>query len=191
MAHTTHTTDAIVLSSVEGRDADKLFWLLTDEIGLIAASARSVREEGSKLRYALQDLALIRASVVRGKAGWKLIGAELQRAYTPLSGEAQRAYGRLAALVRRLTPPDEHCPRIHDTLLQVREALHASPAHVPEFELLAVARILDELGYLAASTATATLVSDAPFTPDTAAAVHEHRAALLRSVNEAIADSQL
>lgn len=43
---------------------------------MLYASAKSVREERSKQRYALQEFSHARVTLVRGRSGWKVTGAE-------------------------------------------------------------------------------------------------------------------
>ena len=38
---------------------------------MVLAAARSVREEKSRQRYALQEFALVRVSLIKGKSGWR------------------------------------------------------------------------------------------------------------------------
>lgn len=48
---------------------------------MLWATARSVREERSKQRFALQDFSLIRVSLVRGKSGWRIGSVESEKNY--------------------------------------------------------------------------------------------------------------
>lgn len=190
MSHATYTTQALVLTSLEKREADRLFWLLTDELGVLTAMARSVRVENSKLRFSLQDLAYVRVSLVRGRAVWKIIGAEHLHAEA-LSISSMCVYGRLAALVRRLTPPYEVCPHIFVLLCNARVALSSYPDRTQECELLYAARILNALGYLPDNEQYAQEVRGDTFDETIADHVRIHFQTLLTAVNNAIAESQL
>jgi len=76
MSYATYTTEALVCGSRNNNTSDRAYLLFTEEVGMIWASARSVREERSKQRYALQDFSLIRVSLVKGKSGWRIGSVE-------------------------------------------------------------------------------------------------------------------
>lgn len=83
MAYVTYTTDAIVCGTYDRNTADRSYRLFTRELGMLYADARSVRLEKSKQRQALQDFSLIKVSLVKGKAGWKIGSvSEVQNYYT-------------------------------------------------------------------------------------------------------------
>lgn len=101
MSYHTYTTDAIVCSSRAYNTADKTFQLFTRELGMLTATARSVREERSRQRYALQDLALVRVSLVSGKAGWR-IGSIVPLAHPFLAATDRESRSVVLHLVRNL-----------------------------------------------------------------------------------------
>jgi len=68
----TYTTEAVVLGSRDAGEANKYYFLLTRELGLIHAFAQGVRELKSKLRYSLAELSYVKVSLVRGKEKWRL-----------------------------------------------------------------------------------------------------------------------
>jgi len=59
--------------------SDKSFLLFTRDNGMLFATAKSVREEVSKQRQALQDFSRIRVSLVKGKTGWRIGSVESLR----------------------------------------------------------------------------------------------------------------
>ena len=72
MAYATYTTQALVCGTFDRNTADRSYRLFTREFGMVWADARSVRLEKSKQRSALTDFSVVRISLVRGKAGWKI-----------------------------------------------------------------------------------------------------------------------
>ena len=70
MSYQTYITDAVVVGSYASNTADKSYLLFTKRAGMLYATARSVREERSKQRYALQDFSHITVTLVKGKGGW-------------------------------------------------------------------------------------------------------------------------
>lgn len=57
---------------VDTNQSDRSYLLFTESLGMVWASARSVREERSRQRYALQIFSEIKISLIRGKTGWRI-----------------------------------------------------------------------------------------------------------------------
>src|SRR5665811_296695 len=70
-----YTTDALILRSATQGETNRFYWLYTRDFGLVYATARGVRKNTSKLRYALQDYMYSSVSLVNGKRGWHITGA--------------------------------------------------------------------------------------------------------------------
>lgn len=184
-----HTTDAIVLGSREYGDADKSITLYTCEYGLLYARAIGVCKEKSRQRAAVQDFSRARVSLVRGKTGWRLAGAEAYA--TPRLNLDVRA--RVAALVRRLVQAEEVneylYATIKNTFITLDETEDAQKVHV--IELLAVSRVLYALGYISGGAVGAALFTGTAYGMTEVTEAEAQRNHLLRQVNEAIAESQL
>ena len=190
MSHTVHTTHALVLGSAEVQDADKLFWLLTEDLGLLFASAKSIREETSKLRYALQDLAQPRVSLVRGRGLWRLTGAEEHEAQ-PLVGKDAQAFGRIAALVRRLVPTDEENTQMYMVVRNARDELIQNQNEKELVEQITVGRILHQLGYLSCTEPYRGIIDVMHFDNDVLTRGSALQQQLIHDINTGIAESQL
>lgn len=153
MAYATYTTEALVSGSKWSNTSDRSYLLFTRELGVLWASARSVREEKSKQRQALQDCALVRVSLVRGKSGWR-IGSVESHSHPFLAAKDRTSRAGVVALtrfVRRFL----HGEVMHETLFDdIREGLEivTSGAHSLSTEtVIAVVeyRALVLLGYVA------------------------------------------
>ena len=68
---------------------------------MVFATARSVREERSKQRYALQDFSCIRVSLVKGKSGWR-IGSVEALGNPFLRAESRALRGSISYVVTQL-----------------------------------------------------------------------------------------
>ncbi len=190
MAHAVHTTNAVVLGSADVQDADKLLWLLTKDFGLLFASAKSVRREVSKLRYALQDLAHSDVSLVRGKGIWRVTGA--QHAGAPTLNTAQAAvFGRIATLVRRVMPTDDENEALFTIITTTRTALASEQADTDVIEHLTVARILYQLGYLSCTSVYTGLIDTLTLTEKDFTRTATLKDALLADINAGLNESQL
>ena len=109
MSYHLYHTDALVLGSAPSGEGSKLIVLFTRDLGLITASAQSVREERSKLRYGLQDFSYSDVTLVRGKEFWRLTNAALYENMLD-QGEERKAVqmvSRISKLLRRLLAGEE------------------------------------------------------------------------------------
>ncbi len=119
MTYRTYTTDALILGSFEGVAADRTVTLFTREAGLVFARAVSVRRESSKLRYGLQDFSRVTVSLVRGRRGWKVVGAERSENlyFRAADRDRRAALLRILRLVRRLVRGEGGDRPLYDRLL--------------------------------------------------------------------------
>ena len=101
MAYATYTTEAIVCGSSDSYTSDRSYLLFAREAGMLWATARSVREEKSKQRSALQDFSIIRVSLVKGKSGWR-IGSVEARGNPFLRADTRKKRGLVAFVVMQL-----------------------------------------------------------------------------------------
>lgn len=150
MAYVTYTTDAIVCGSVEYGAADRIFFLFTEDAGMVSARGTSVREEKSKMRFALTDFSYARVSLVRGKYGWKIVGAASEdNVYFALTDRyARGAVRNLLRLVRRVITGEEGHAKLFHILIDGVELIRKRPADAEVLELLVVLRMLHALGYI-------------------------------------------
>lgn len=153
MSHKIYTTEAIVCGSRANNTSDKSFLLFTKDAGMLWATARSVREERSRQRYALQDFSLIRVSLVRGKGGWKIGSVENDRNYF-VSGDGGTRLARAAiAAIVRLLRQFLHGEIVHGTLFEdtktaLEKAQDESDGQSDLVEIFSL-RLLHTLGYIA------------------------------------------
>lgn len=183
-------TDALVLGGRASGEADKVFTLYTRDFGRLSARARAVRNESSKMRYALQDLSYARLGLVRGSGGWRIAGATLLRGATGGHPEVA-AFARIAALLRRLVVGEEANPYLFDSLAGAHAVLMRGEGAFQEVELLSVARILFALGYISAEALSTALFSHAAYETDHLKEVGQLQRELLLSVNKAISETHL
>lgn len=148
MSYHIYTTRGIVLSEKPRREADRVYTILTRDLGLVQATAPGVRKEASKLRGALEPFVLSKISLVRGKEYWRATSAECIQ-----SIPSKPTVARPLALLEKLVQGEASHPELFDT---VENALLFYPEHsrgTPEpydemFEIHLVSQILFHLGYL-------------------------------------------
>ena len=125
MTYQTYITEAVVCGSFDSNTADRSYLLFTKEAGMVYANARSVREERSKQRYALQECSHIRVTLIRGKSGWKIAGVEpIQNLYSVTeSREARTLLRNTLRLLRRVIHGETVYGNVFDDVIGV--CLHA------------------------------------------------------------------
>jgi len=150
MAYETYTTEAIVCGARNRNTADRSYLLFTREAGMLFADARSVREERSRQRYALQEFSLLRVSLVRGKYNWKIGSIEPSENYYQRAAdkEARGSVVNTIRLLRRFMNGEQSDYGLFDYL---RTTLETVVTDLPErsfVELTTSVHILGHLGYV-------------------------------------------
>lgn len=151
MAYTTYITEALVCGASDSNTADRSFLLFTREAGMVYAGAKSVRKEESKHRYALQECSHARVTLVRGKSGWKVTGAEPIQNFYALSEtrEVRHFLRNVILLLRRTIHGEVPHPEIFDDVISTCESIHKDP--LLKLEDILALRVLSALGYIAPS----------------------------------------
>jgi DNA repair protein RecO len=158
MSHHIYTTDAFVLESGAGKEADKVYTLFTQELGMVRASAQGVRLLKSKLRFSMQDFSLSTVSIVRGKEWWRVVNAvPILNLFTEYKSKKYLVYtfARIFRLLRRLIPEEEKNEPLFTLIIDAIDYIkdHAEePKQVVVFEYIIALRILNLLGYVSLQT---------------------------------------
>jgi DNA repair protein RecO len=134
-----YTTKGVILSHRPFREADRIYSILTKDLGLIRATALGVRKEASKLRGSLEPIALAVVSLVRGKEYWRVTSAESSARI-----EARKVLLKPLALLERMVQGESAHPELFDVV----EKFLTSTSAVEDLETRFVANILWQLGYI-------------------------------------------
>lgn len=118
---------------------------------MLWGTARSVREERSKQRCALQDFSHIRVSLIKGKSGWR-IGSVEALGNPFMQADTRQKRGTVNFVVtqlRRYVHGEMQLPKVYDDVFEllVYEEKHTELALLAR-ELFLL-RLLSELGYVA------------------------------------------
>lgn len=135
-----HTTPAFVLGHAQSGESSRVFWLLTRDLGLIAARSQGVRELRNRNRYALAVGAHAHVTVVRGRESWRLTTASAD----PMP-RVHAAIRRTFPLLRELVPGDDTAGVLYDELYLVLRDGTPDPYFA---EALVLLRALERLGYV-------------------------------------------
>ncbi len=193
MAHQIYQTECFVLRFSNIGEANRLYLLLTEDLGVIFAVAQGIRERYSKLRGNLQLFSLAKVSLVRGREVWRVVGAEEAFHTWSLFKESERirTVARLSALVSRLVHGESKEGKLFDifrtALLSIGSDTNSD--HLSGVELVAQARILEDLGYFAAQGREWVLSGD--YSKDLLDRAERERGVVLDEISRALTASQL
>ncbi len=150
MSYTTYITQALVCGTFNRNTTDRTYLLFTREAGMLFAEARSVREERSRQRYALQDFSRIRVSLVKGKQSWKIGSVEAVASdfSVATSREARGGVVSFYRLLRRFIRGEEASPELFDFCQQALNILILPSTHRTFMEMCIKVRLLSALGYV-------------------------------------------
>lgn len=166
MSHHVYNTCGIVLGSRPVREADRIFLIFTEELGLVSAVAQGVRKESSKLRGFLVDGASVEVSLVRGKNGWRITTAALIRNNASLLEQRKDlkvSFFQIVLLLSKLIRGEEKHPEIlavFDAGIGYLLQESVSESAATSWEMIMAARILSLLGYFSSEKTSASLLED-------------------------------
>lgn len=184
-----HTTEAFILQAFPHGESNKVYKLLTRELGLLYAHAQSVRELKSRNRYALQTGELSVITLIKGRETWRLTGAQTDSVKKiPVEGQIYKK--RMLHLLGTLLAIEDKTEELFDVLKAGNDALiQESESFASLIEIITVLRLLDVLGYLARPL-NEPLVEEflgiSELTPVLLEKAHMHKHALLMRVNNAL-----
>ncbi len=164
MSYKTYTTDALVCRASDHNTDDRSFLLFTRELGMLFASARSVRKESSRQRYALQEFSRVRVSLVKGKAGWRIGSIESQKNYyhAAVDKAARGSAVSLFRLLQRFLHGEEAQVHLFDYTEEALEAVSSALKERSFVDTAVAVRVLGELGYVDGKMVPEVLVSLSP-----------------------------
>ncbi|MCX6702093.1 MAG: recombination protein O N-terminal domain-containing protein [Candidatus Zambryskibacteria bacterium] len=150
MSYHIYTTDGIILKRTTFGEANLLLYVLTADLGLIIASARSARLSSSKLRSVLQEYTYVSISCVRGKNGWKITNVvEKENFFFNYPVYSRKVLSQIVFVLLKMIPGESPHKEIFQTIKSGFEFLKSLPQEdISNFEILTVLRILSQLGYV-------------------------------------------
>ena len=197
MGHHVHHTECFVLDGVNTGESSRYLSLLTHNLGLVRAMARSLREEKSKLRYSLQNYSHSTVSLVRGRDIWRVTGAQSKyNFYENLRRDKrkQAMLVRITALIKRMLPNEERNDYLFSTFSEGvsfvwNTQLTDEELHFVEY--LVVLRILYSLGYVPKTIAFETLFDSTNITHELLSRIERAQSDVLVAINRSLRESHL
>ena len=151
MSYKTYITEALVCGSIAHNTSDKNYLLFSKEAGMLWCSARSVREEKSKQRCALQDFSYIRVSLIKGKSGWRVGSTEaLGNAFLQVDTRAQRGLiNFVVTQLRRYVHGEVQLQQVYEDVSELCIDSQNLSQNQAVAQRIFLVRLLSELGYIA------------------------------------------
>lgn len=203
MAHHIYTTDGFVLGQHPYGESNLFFRVFTRDLGLVFASARSVREIKSKLRYGLADFCLSSISFVRGKHEWKITSAlpkkNLYHQFAQNKTDTQNKEKFLVcayalSLIKKLVAGEEKNTELFDIIRDGFDFIEGNDFTTEELrsvECIMMLRIVHNLGYFMSDTALSPFIESTDWDKNLLEKMKTHRTTAVREINRAIKESQL
>lgn len=194
MGYHIYTTDGIILKRTTFGEANVLLYILTSDLGLIIASARSARLAVSKLRPALQEYAFVSISCIKGKNGWKVTNVvEMSNFYFGSKDYQSRIFSQISSVLLKMIPGESPQKEIFQTvksgfdfLLSLKEEESKS------LEVLLVFRVLHQLGYVGDGRDTDSLLKNTKnWDIQTLEELNKNKKDVILLINKALKESQL
>ncbi len=112
-----YNTKSILIHSYLLAEDDRAFVLYTERFGLLHARAFSIRKEKAKLKGMLSAYLELDLTLIRGKAGWRIIelsGARCALRY--IESSKLRDFFKLLKFLLANSPKEEQSERLFDSL---------------------------------------------------------------------------
>jgi recombinational DNA repair protein (RecF pathway) len=152
MAYHIYTTEAIICGSFDQGQSDRTYLLFTAALGMVFATARSVREERSRQRYALQPFSEVTVSLIHGKSGWRIgsVVPGINYYQSAPSRDARIGLTNLIKVVRQYVRGEQAEPALYKELqLGCQSIIRAHALPVDQQVIIITTRLLEHLGYVA------------------------------------------
>ncbi len=129
------STEAMVLSKKNIREADRLYTFYTNQYGKVEAIAKGVRKTRSKLAGTLEPISRITITLASGKTFFTIVACETLYAYRRIKSELEPLLlgQRILAVVDRLTEFNQADARTYSLVRETLDGLEEerSEGHLP------------------------------------------------------------
>ena len=192
MSHSIYTTEGFILKSVNFGEANKYFFIFTNEFGLIKATAQGIRLLKSKLRYSLEDYSLAEISVVRGREVWCLTSAD--KKINIKEKDKFLLLSRIFSLLLRLLHGEEKNDLLFKYIKEGVSFLSANALvgdELANFECILALRILSSLGYIGKLGDFDQFTASVYFTPELIFGMSNLKTKAILEINKSLKETHL
>lgn len=155
MAYQIYSTEGIILKKKDTGEADRLFWIYTEQFGMIMASAKSARLEKSKLRPGLSLFTYGCFSLISSRNFWKIVDARdiLLPKITSETVGSLNVFSKIGKLLERMINGEDRNELLWLELRCLFVKLFGGKEKLDrdklnDLEIRSVAEILKTLGYV-------------------------------------------
>lgn len=191
MSHAKYQTKALIVSSKNRSDSDKLLTVFTERFGLIYVNAQSIRKMNSKMNFHTHKYSMLDLDLVEGRNIWRLTGAH--EIVSSLGFVASYKYTFLESyslFIVRLCAGEEYNFSIwSDIEYYVKQDNESFSEHYTEKEIISLLRMLAFLGYIDVDNSL--VGSDDIFSLDNIQEIQRHKSHYLKLVNNSLHNSHL
>jgi len=194
MSYHIYTTNGIILKRTPFGEANLLLGVLTEDLGLIMASARSARVSESKLRPALQEFEEVSLSCIKGKSGWKVTNVVGQgNLFFEYPKYFHKVLAQVSSMLLKMIQGESPHKEVFITVKSGFEFLkNITEDGVANFETLIVLRILFLLGYVAKEEKLEIFLGNTEdWNMEILFKVNHSKTALIELINKALKESHL
>lgn len=189
MSHEIYTTKGFIISSSPKGEADKTFFVFTEDLGLVWASASGVRKTESKLRFALQEFNFSEVSFVAGRQGWKIVNASPLNFFAEKIQKSETKVKALRLLLK-LCPQDEPHTNLFTEFVKAFIFMDENKIqHDKSMDALLALKILSYFGYWGDEAEHDFIQS--PFNENVLEEITKVRQEIVKQVNKSLRATQL
>lgn len=193
--HHIYTTKAIIIKSAPVGEANKYYFLLTEDLGFIRASAQSVRSDKSKLKGHLQDFCMVSISLVKGKDIWRITSVETIECGNFLKETNKLiAIKNIFSLLLRLLHGEEKNETLFNSVESFYNFLLKNKLvlqDIKNLETITVLRILYHLGYFKKNFELIDFVKDNELSMKILKSFESNRKIAIADINDALNETHL
>lgn len=192
-----------MLDSLPFGEGNSFIYLFTRDLGLVGASARSVRDIKSKLRYGLQTFCRSTVSLVRGKNEWKVTSALPKKNFYYIFSQKDTVQhgaekflvcAHVLSIIKKLVAGEEKNEALFDIVQSGFDFLEDNALNKEEvsfFECILMLRIVSNLGYLTSDHDLRVFVESKDWNSDLLVQMEKYKKKAIFEINKSIRESQL
>lgn len=185
-------------------EANKDFFLLTPDFGLVLARAQGIRLLKSKLRFHLAPYSLVVITLVRGREYWRLVGAEPLNDWETLTEKPTelKLVAKVFTLVKKFVRGEGEQVKLFSDLeaavsflltanLSVNNQAAELTKYLSWWELCLVLRLLAYLGYISDTNNLTPVLSFKEWSLTSLELAQGHEKEIIAAINQATRLSHL
>lgn len=154
MSYNIYTSQGILLGLKDYGEADRVYRIFTEDLGLLIASAKSVRKQASKASPHIRPFSIANYSFVRGEEMWRITTVDTFTTWKKIFEHktARQIYSRVIKLLDKLLQGEEAHEALFSILRNGFEFMEKNTGMEHEYLLEAletamVWKITNSLGY--------------------------------------------